>query len=76
MGIGRRIHGALEGRAVSWGLSRLDLESTVAARKFYESLGYEVAGPERSLFGVLNLYPYAKELQRNISFQAIAFDRA
>lgn len=62
-GLGRRIHDALETHAIGWGLRRLHLESTAKARWFYVSLGYEAAGPERSLFGVLRAYPYTKLLQ-------------
>lgn len=63
LGMGRRIHAELEARAIHAGLSRLHLESTLAARAFYESLGYAPVGPARPLFGVLSVYPYAKLLQ-------------
>ena len=62
-GVGRRIHGALEAHAVGWGLQRLYLESTAEARRFYESMGYMVDGPEKRLFGMLMAYPYSKLLQ-------------
>lgn len=61
-GLGRRIHAALETRATALRLPRLHLESTVAARAFYEALGYAPDGPARPLFGVLQGYPYAKPL--------------
>ena len=61
-GMGRSIHGALECQAVRWGLPRLHLESTSVARRFYESLSYQTAGPEKLLFGVLRVYPYQKWL--------------
>jgi len=61
-GVGRRIHAALEGQALGWGLRRLELESTAAARAFYESLGYVACGAERAVYGVLRVRPYAKRL--------------
>ena len=61
-GIGRRIHRALESHAQIWGLTKLHLESTSVARRFYESLGYRSAGPEKSLFGVLRAFPYEKSI--------------
>ncbi|MGA8259121.1 MAG: GNAT family N-acetyltransferase [Arenicellales bacterium] len=62
LGIGRRIHDALEAQATAWRLERMYLESTVLACGFYRSLGYQSTGPERSLFGVLRVYPLAKAL--------------
>ena len=62
LGIGRRIHDALEAQATSWGLGRMYLESTALACNFYRSLGYQSTGPEQSLFGVLRVYPLAKAL--------------
>lgn len=62
-GMGRRIHAALEAQAVDWSLPELQLESTAAARPFYESLGYRATGPSRPVFGVLRTWPYAKRLQ-------------
>lgn len=62
LGLGRKIHAELEARAIHAGLPGLHLESTLAARAFYESLGYAAAGPARRLFGVLSVYPYAKPL--------------
>ncbi|MGH8125675.1 MAG: GNAT family N-acetyltransferase [Rhodanobacteraceae bacterium] len=61
-GLGRRIHAALEARATALHVSRLHLESTLAARDFYAALGYASDGPARPLFGVLQGYPYAKPL--------------
>ncbi|MDE2271407.1 MAG: GNAT family N-acetyltransferase [Xanthomonadaceae bacterium] len=62
-GLGRDIHAALETRAIEWGLPKLHLESTFAARRFYESMGYRPDGHARPLFGVLSVYPYAKRLR-------------
>ena len=61
-GLGRDIHPALETRAIEWGLPKLHLESTLAARRFYESMGYQSDGPAKLLFGLLSVYPYAKPL--------------
>lgn len=57
-GLGRRIHQALVAQAASWGLSRLRLQSTSVARRFYESLGYLATGAEVERFGVLRAFPY------------------
>ena len=75
-GLGRRIHSALESHALSLGLPKLRLESTLLACKFYEALGYIPAGTEKSLFGVLRVYPYEKPLQPNSSIHATAFGGA
>ena len=69
-GFGRRIHLALESHALSLGLPRMRLESTLLARKFYEALGYKPAGTEKPRFGVLRAYPYEKPLQPDSSIQA------
>ena len=63
-GIGTAIHAALEGKARAWGLSKLTLDGTFAARPFYERLGYRSTGAARPRFGVLQSYPYEKTLQR------------
>ena len=75
-GLGRRIHSALESHARFLGLSKLRLESTLSACKFYEMLGYIPAGAEKSLFGVLRVYPYEKPLQPNSSIHATTFGGA
>ena len=62
-GIGTAIHAALEGKARAWGLSKLTLDGTFAARPFYERLGYRSTGAARPRFGVLQSYPYEKTLQ-------------
>jgi GNAT superfamily N-acetyltransferase len=51
-GIGKAIYLALEAKAKAWGVHKLRLESTVAARSFYERLGYRAAGAARPGFGV------------------------
>ena len=61
-GIGTAIHAALEAKAAAWGLLQLTLDSTVAARPFYERLGYRLTGAARPRFGVLHSYPYEKTL--------------
>jgi GNAT superfamily N-acetyltransferase len=62
-GIGTAIHAALEAKAMAWGLPTLTLDSTFAARPFYERLGYRSTGAARPRFGVLQSYPYEKTLQ-------------
>jgi GNAT superfamily N-acetyltransferase len=62
-GIGTAVHAALEEQAAGWGLPKLTLDSTFAARPFYERLGYRSTGAARPRFGVLQSYPYEKTLQ-------------
>jgi GNAT superfamily N-acetyltransferase len=62
-GIGKAIYLALEAKAKAWGVHKLRLESTVAARSFYERLGYRAAGAARPGFGVSHCHPYEKTLQ-------------
>ena len=62
-GIGTQLHAALERAAKAWGLQKLHLESTLAARSFYESLGYVSTGSGKVRFGVLLSYPYEKMLR-------------
>lgn len=62
-GIGRAIHAALQQAANDWGLASLHLESTLMARPFYEALGYLPAGSTVHRFGVLQCYPYIKQLK-------------
>ena len=61
-GIGTALHCALEEKARTWELTKLKLDSTVRACRFYEKLGYRPAGPARPRFGVLYSYPYEKSL--------------
>lgn len=61
-GAGRAIHAALEQQAHAWGLPRLHLDSTANARAFYEALGYRNVGPARLRVGVLQCFPYEKQL--------------
>ena len=62
-GIGKAICLALEGQAKVWGLSTLRLESTVSARRFYETLGFQSAGMATPGFGVSHCHPYEKQLR-------------
>ena len=64
-GVGSRINSALEEQAKQWGLRKLRLESTASARAFYEAQCYRSAGAAKVSFGVLQSYPYEKELQPN-----------
>ena len=61
-GIGKRLHAALEEKAHEWGLASLHLDSTALARTFYESLGYRPSGAPVPRFGVLQCFPYTKQL--------------
>lgn len=56
-GLGRSIHEALMTRAAHWGLAKIHLDSTSVARRFYESMGYKTAGPQKSWRG-LDVFPY------------------
>jgi GNAT superfamily N-acetyltransferase len=62
-GIGRMIHAALEEKAGQWGLTSLHLDSTALACSFYEALGYRPTGPAMARHGVLQCFPYAKQLE-------------
>lgn len=62
-GIGKMVHAALEERASEWGLTALHLDSTALACPFYESLGYRPTGPALARFGVLQCFPYARQLR-------------
>lgn len=66
-GIGKMIHTALEEKAAQWGMTSLHLDSTALACPFYEALGYQPSGPAVARFGVLQCFPYAKQLQPNYS---------
>ena len=61
-GVGQALHAALEAKAMEWGLARLHLDSTLAAQRFYEQLGYSSTGSPRPGFGVSLCYPYEKPL--------------
>lgn len=71
-GIGTMVHAALEKKANEWGLTSLHLDSTALACPFYEALGYRPIGPAISRFGVLQCFPYAKQLQPNYSLKQTA----
>jgi GNAT superfamily N-acetyltransferase len=71
-GVGRLLYQALEQRAVQWRLGRLHLYSTFMARSFYEAQGFRAAGPQKTVFGVLQSYPYEKFLQADASQPAAA----
>jgi GNAT superfamily N-acetyltransferase len=72
-GIGGLIHAALETKAIQWGLSSLHLESTALACPFYEVLGYQPTGHPLPSFGVLQCFPYAKQLQPDIALNPNGF---
>lgn len=63
-GVGRAICHTLEEHAMQAGLSHLRLNSTAAARAFYEALGYQSSGPAVHLHGKLWGYPYTKHFRR------------
>jgi GNAT superfamily N-acetyltransferase len=73
-GIGKKIHAALEEKADQWGLTSLHLDSTVLACPFYKALGYRPIGPAIARFGVLQCFPYAKDLQPNYSLTRTAVE--
>jgi GNAT superfamily N-acetyltransferase len=62
LGIGRAILGGLEERALGWGVVRLRVNSSLAARGLYERHGYAGDGDPVAGFGVSKGYPYAKRL--------------
>jgi GNAT superfamily N-acetyltransferase len=62
-GVGKAIYLALEEKAKAWGVKRLYLESTVAARSFYERVGFRSASVARPGFGISHCHPYEKTLQ-------------
>jgi GNAT superfamily N-acetyltransferase len=61
-GFGRMIHDVLAKQASEWELKSLYLESTAMARPFYASIGYRPAGEPVARFGVLESFPYVKQL--------------
>jgi GNAT superfamily N-acetyltransferase len=62
LGIGGAICTALEECGRSWKLPALNLCSTAAARAFYETHGFEPAGPRKHVHGTLSCFPYRKML--------------
>lgn len=68
-GIGKAIYRALEEQARTWGLTALRLESSVAARPFYEALGFRTAGTATPGFGISHCHPYDKRLERAIKME-------
>jgi GNAT superfamily N-acetyltransferase len=74
-GIGKTIYLALEEHAKAWGLKSLRLESTVAARQFYERLGFRSAGMVTPGFGISHCHPYEKQLQANPLMQPTGRER-
>lgn len=61
-GIGKIIYDQLEQCARRWGLDSLYLDSTNKARRFYESVGFLSSGASVHRTGVLNVFPYRKQL--------------
>jgi GNAT superfamily N-acetyltransferase len=62
-GVSKALIARLESLSLELGLSRVSLESTATARRFYLSLGYTEAGPPGpSFFGESLCYPMEKEL--------------
>lgn len=62
-GVGKAICAALERKAREWGLANLRLQSTAAARPFYESIGFSKCGATPIPgFGISSCYPYEKAL--------------
>jgi len=74
-GIGTMIHAALEKKAAQWGVTSLHLDSTALARPFYEALGYQPDGAAVTRFGVLQCFPYSKQLQYSNSSEGTTADR-
>lgn len=61
-GVGRALLQALETQAEAWGLSRLQLSSTIGAKRFYERAGYRPTGKPTTGFGITECHPYEKHL--------------
>jgi GNAT superfamily N-acetyltransferase len=59
-GIGHALLTALEAQARAWGLTRIQLSSSPAARAFYERAGYVATGNAVQGFGVSVYYPYER----------------
>lgn len=62
LGVGKAMLGALEAEASRWGLRVLQLESTIAARAFYQRNGYVSYGEPILLMEGQRAYPMQKEL--------------
>ncbi len=61
-GHGKAMLGRLEAQARAWGLARIRLKSTGAARAFYEHHGYRSTGLAEQGFGITRPQAYAKEI--------------
>jgi ribosomal protein S18 acetylase RimI-like enzyme len=61
-GVGRALIQRLQAEAKAGGITELRLTSTGSARSFYESMGFVAAGAARTAFGVLQQYPYVKQV--------------
>jgi GNAT superfamily N-acetyltransferase len=60
--VGSSLLWALEARARGFGLTRLHLNSSVAACSFYERHGYQSAGPPAQWLGAVRSFPFVKDL--------------
>lgn len=60
--VGSSLLHALEARARSFGLTRLHLNSSLAACSFYARNGYESAGPPVPWLGTVRSFPFVKSL--------------
>jgi len=63
LSLGRSLVTALERRAHAWGIDELELESSVAARGFYERLGFVPNGDAACSFANVRCYPFRKVLR-------------
>jgi GNAT superfamily N-acetyltransferase len=63
-GLGGALMASMEQQAQIWALGELRLESTLAARPFYERLGFVADGEPACGVGSLRCYPYRKQLGR------------
>jgi GNAT superfamily N-acetyltransferase len=63
LGLGQNLVLALEEQAQAWGIAELRLESTLAARGFYERLGFVPDGEGTCSLGNLRCYPFRKVLR-------------
>jgi GNAT superfamily N-acetyltransferase len=62
-GVGQALIRRVELEATNLGLAQLRLKSSGSARGFYERLGFVPNGEPSIAFGVLEGYPYVKELR-------------
>jgi len=60
--VGSSLLHALEARARSWGLTKLHLNSSLAACPFYARRGYESSGPPVPWLGTVRSFPFVKQL--------------